>query len=356
MKQPQANLYSLSAWVAPTMLGWLVLLSAQAASFDCAKAQTDIEKAICSDPALSSLDVDLGKAYKQALRQSADAKQTSAEQREWLEIVRNACHDTSCINAAYIARINELTKTSAAQQRPRKDVKHAARKVHSSQEFVSFIKEREFLGDPYETASPEAERLLKFMRAQYLSMMRETETKIFSDTLEEYEGYEYLKIAKDKFIVSHFFGISLEDMNTQQSKTLVSGIGTNVVGNGIFSDGTGWILTEHGSRSTEWGVSAFDLITYLSMGQKVDVVSTPLVHESISFEAKNGHWCGIGEEQIMKGIAGKVLGHEWKDINNDGQNELVFNLEEVDCSKPDAAPVERQRSFAVSKGQVNELH
>lgn len=46
-----------------TLLG-SVFIEAQAASFDCDKAATKIEKMICSDKELGSLDEDLLKAYK----------------------------------------------------------------------------------------------------------------------------------------------------------------------------------------------------------------------------------------------------------------------------------------------------
>jgi uncharacterized protein len=39
-----------------------------AASFDCNKATTETEIAICGDPQLSALDELMGVAYKQALR------------------------------------------------------------------------------------------------------------------------------------------------------------------------------------------------------------------------------------------------------------------------------------------------
>lgn len=45
-----------------------------AASFDCNKASTFIEKAICSESELSKLDDLLGKSYKKALIETANKK------------------------------------------------------------------------------------------------------------------------------------------------------------------------------------------------------------------------------------------------------------------------------------------
>ena len=41
---------------------------ASAASFDCAKARTKVEKLICKDPQLSRQDEDLAKTYGEALK------------------------------------------------------------------------------------------------------------------------------------------------------------------------------------------------------------------------------------------------------------------------------------------------
>ncbi len=46
----------------------LTALPAAAASFDCAKARTKVEKLICKDPQLSRQDEDLAKAFGEALK------------------------------------------------------------------------------------------------------------------------------------------------------------------------------------------------------------------------------------------------------------------------------------------------
>jgi uncharacterized protein len=44
-------------------IGWLVCLTAQAASFDCAKAQSKVEHLICDNPEISKLDEELNAAH-----------------------------------------------------------------------------------------------------------------------------------------------------------------------------------------------------------------------------------------------------------------------------------------------------
>ena len=65
-----------------TLFALLLPLSfANAASFDCAKATTLVEKAICGDPQLSAQDDALMEAYKHALVEATDANRLKAEQR-----------------------------------------------------------------------------------------------------------------------------------------------------------------------------------------------------------------------------------------------------------------------------------
>ncbi len=92
-------------------LGWLVLPTmAQAASFDCAKANTKIEKLICGDAGLSKLDDELGEAYKHAIDQQDDKDRIVKEQKHWLKETLKLCQDTNCLKSAYRRRIGELTK------------------------------------------------------------------------------------------------------------------------------------------------------------------------------------------------------------------------------------------------------
>jgi uncharacterized protein len=66
---------------------------ASAASFDCAKAQSPMEKHICADPKLSAADETLAAAYKKVLDALSDdaAAKVRKGQREWLKFVRTVC-------------------------------------------------------------------------------------------------------------------------------------------------------------------------------------------------------------------------------------------------------------------------
>jgi uncharacterized protein len=81
--------------------------SSYAASFDCGKASTPVEKAICSDEQLSNLDSELGRAYKAAFQNSATPADLKTEQKNWVA-QRNRCADTACLTSAYRARLAAL--------------------------------------------------------------------------------------------------------------------------------------------------------------------------------------------------------------------------------------------------------
>jgi uncharacterized protein YecT (DUF1311 family) len=78
-------------------------------SFDCAKAKTPTEKAICGDFDLAGLDRSVAKAYRDAVQsQAAAAAELRKSQAEWLK-ERDACASkTDCIYNLEWARVEEL--------------------------------------------------------------------------------------------------------------------------------------------------------------------------------------------------------------------------------------------------------
>lgn len=81
---------------------------AHAASFDCTKASTFAEKAICADPVLSRLGEQLDDAYRVAQKRAESRIALRDAQRKWLTTRRDICRDASCLRTAYQARIEAL--------------------------------------------------------------------------------------------------------------------------------------------------------------------------------------------------------------------------------------------------------
>jgi uncharacterized protein YecT (DUF1311 family) len=75
-------------------------------SFNCAKAGTLVEKAICSDAELAELDRDMAEDYKCLLKLEGD--DLKAEQKEWLK-KRDKCNsDVNCLKSSYREREQEF--------------------------------------------------------------------------------------------------------------------------------------------------------------------------------------------------------------------------------------------------------
>ena len=83
-----------------------------AASFDCNKATTETEIAICGDPELSALDDRLSRLYVRGRQITKNVSGSNLEiqnnQIGWLN-KRNKCRsETSCLSLAYQTRLEEL--------------------------------------------------------------------------------------------------------------------------------------------------------------------------------------------------------------------------------------------------------
>jgi uncharacterized protein len=77
-------------------------------SFDCLKASSFIEKAICNSDELSVLDNQLMEKYKIILTDLNNQKLIKSEQRDWLKNIRNKCKDELCLKVVYRERIKSI--------------------------------------------------------------------------------------------------------------------------------------------------------------------------------------------------------------------------------------------------------
>lgn len=96
------------------LLAFALQHTASAAGFDCSKAVTLQEQAICNTPSLSAKDEQLNALFR-PLKKHQVFRQLGAT---WLYEVRNACQTIGCLEAAYDQQIKRLTP----QPLPRVDV------------------------------------------------------------------------------------------------------------------------------------------------------------------------------------------------------------------------------------------
>lgn len=86
-------------------------LSSIGASFDCSKARTQVEKAICSDAELSQLDEEMAVKYKIALKDHPVFNFVKTYQRNWLKD-NSSCNSKNlvgCLKDSYKTRILQLS-------------------------------------------------------------------------------------------------------------------------------------------------------------------------------------------------------------------------------------------------------
>lgn len=87
-------------------------------SFDCAKAVSWAERAICIEPSLGALDLKLAARFKSALARSTQPAVLRSEQMNWLRSRRDACTHAMCIKEVYAARLRELEPGSKDTRAP----------------------------------------------------------------------------------------------------------------------------------------------------------------------------------------------------------------------------------------------
>lgn len=89
-----------------TMFACLIsVVPVHAASFDCGKAHTKVEKLICVDTELSKLDDELNAAYKTVLQDMKNAAAIRQTQKQWMK-ERNGCPDMACVKRVYETRLS----------------------------------------------------------------------------------------------------------------------------------------------------------------------------------------------------------------------------------------------------------
>lgn len=101
----------LTKWVVLSLIA-LMFPTVHAASFDCGKASSKVEKLICTDDELSHLDEYLSVIYKKAVASSKNPTAVKEKQRKWLRVDVQGCPDRRCIKTFYEKQINELSKVA----------------------------------------------------------------------------------------------------------------------------------------------------------------------------------------------------------------------------------------------------
>lgn len=99
------------------ILLFCVASTISAASFDCTKAATHVEKIICSNAFISKLDDQLSIDYRKEIEKATNEEKTNLikYQKHWLKFTRNRCEDAKCVRRAYWSRSIELGSFSVVR-------------------------------------------------------------------------------------------------------------------------------------------------------------------------------------------------------------------------------------------------
>ena len=92
----------------------LIAVGALTAGAGCAKSPSTPEKLIASNSEVAALDVELNRAYREAMRRAPAPKSVQSEQKKWLTSVRNKCSDATCLISAYTLRNAQLAAVAVA--------------------------------------------------------------------------------------------------------------------------------------------------------------------------------------------------------------------------------------------------
>ena len=92
---------------------YALLYNAKAASFNCNRATTHVERLICSSETLSRMDDQLAAEFLKAKRTSLDGHLLNKEERNWLK-ERNDCVTETCLVQEYSLRLGQLNGSTVS--------------------------------------------------------------------------------------------------------------------------------------------------------------------------------------------------------------------------------------------------
>jgi uncharacterized protein len=311
-----------SNYILAFLIAWLALAAraGETPGFDCAKASTSIELAICSDSGLSSTDAHMSETYR-AVYESLDKDLQPLlrdNQRRWLRTRDEACegrYGRDCLLPVYSNRMWELGR-----------IKHFAEERKRDPARPVFV--------PMQLADGEVEQL----------------ERLLSETRHALPD-GYLKLDRGKFLMPITNtgrvaqGLYYADLRNREIVRVVGGLAGVV--RFASKDGYTWILIS--SLSLHRGVMSTEFAAvHIDAGARVKPTTQFLI--SVVEDGETGG-CGRGKS-INITTAGKIHGYETRDINGDGFEDVIFRLSETDCAT--GRTTSKEKRFIYERGSFSE--
>jgi uncharacterized protein len=400
LKMNPSSLY-LREVVVPILCTVFLLATAHAASFDCGKAASEVEKLICGNEELSRLDESLNKAYLKALERPDIRKQMIESQRQWLKNERNACKNAECLKKAYETRIKELglssygiviespphrtasppesapnvsesqptephgkvVDTEPGQQhrsttapvndspvvsKPRKRTKEAEKQRTSfvehgniafELEFESFEKQKDSRDEPFAFSSTEAEKLWTFRVSREPGLKKEPENMV-------YGLGSFAKLGSDSYLIQdHAFFYAQPKQNILTELTAYLPPGNYSLGEiRRLGKDNFWLLLSGANYKHDVGSQIYYALIF---EQKPDNSFAARSAYISSFEFRGSGLCGDNDEPDSwyprLESAEYVDDVMVRDVNRDGKDDVVFHTTEQNCETKKTR--KRQRTF-----------
>jgi uncharacterized protein len=142
----------------------LPVTAAQAASFNCEKARTEVEMIVCRNNEISKLDDLLSKLYNRTYDNFINSNYSPIltadlvkSQKTWLKSVRDTCKDAACVKHAYESRINEIGLQIEGDSNEDSDAsRHLSLKCNYLEDLTTPVQEVSISGAVYSRGQPAA--------------------------------------------------------------------------------------------------------------------------------------------------------------------------------------------------------
>ena len=250
-----------SLFIATAALLWPIALPLSAAGFDCEKAATWVEEAICADTGLNALDARMSSGYHGARKATKTANpglhaRIGREQAVWLKR-RDQCTNTTCLHQLYDQRIVELAAYGAGgpgSRAPRGGtIEYARGTISDSGPHYALIAVYPVL--PGEGPAIEsANREIRAFPQQYVDQFTKEQRDFARESGTGPEGPEWsLDIdyrepyATDRYVAILFGGYDYRGgahgMPIIEPLVIETATGTSIPPEGLFRPGSDWLGT-----------------------------------------------------------------------------------------------------------------
>lgn len=168
------------------------------ASFDCAKAHSQIEKMICTDPQLSKLDSELLPIYQKARKANNNSKAFRDNGKKALRWRSKNCKDKACLVQWYQDRKAELLEISQTHSMPSANKKYCVTDGQSIT-LTGMLRRNTYPGPPNFTSTLEGDELRTYWVLVIPKPMCSFSRSLETDKLEKIEPQKYFHLVITKY-------------------------------------------------------------------------------------------------------------------------------------------------------------